>query len=113
MLRKFFATLLILAFVGCTPSYATNGALTPMGCDAVVKASKDILSMYRGGDNQFQVFEQLNYQPRSYWNNDEVAKVYTQTIVIDLQKNFRKGFSDAVILKTVKTSCESKLGMSI
>jgi hypothetical protein len=112
-MRNYLVALLMLAFVGCTPSYATNGALTPEGCTAVQSAAKDILGQYRGGTDQFKIFQRINQEPRSYWNNDEVAKVYTQTIIIDLKINVTKGYNDTEILKKVKTSCEEKLGMTI
>lgn len=112
-MRKWLTALVILAYAGCTPSYATNGALTPEGCNAVVSAASEIIHQYRGGTDQFQIFKRLNAEPRSYWNNDEVAKVYTQSIVIDLKINIRKGFKDQEILKVVKASCEKKLGMTI
>jgi hypothetical protein len=112
-MRKFLVALLLLAFVGCTPSYATNGGLTPSGCTAVYSAAKDILGEYRGGASQFRVFQRLNTEPQSYWKHDAVAKVYTQSIVIDLKINIQKGYKDATILKTIKESCENQLGMTI
>ena len=112
-MRKYLAALLMMAFVGCTPTYADNGSLTTSGCEAVVKASTDILNQYRSGSTQYQVFNKLNARPKSYWNNSDVAKVVTQTVVIDLYTNIRKGYNDKAILKVVKTSCENKLGMTI
>lgn len=112
-MRKYLTALLMMAFVGCTPSYADNGGLTTSGCNAVMKASADIIKQYRAGSTQYQVFHKLNDQPKSYWNDSDAAKVITQTIVIDLHTNVRKGYNDQAILKVVKTSCENKLGMNI
>lgn len=112
-MRKYFIALLTLAMVSCTPSYADNGGLTISSCKAVNKAALEIINDYRSGKTQYQVFHKLNAYPASYWNDSDAAKVFTQTIVIDLHTNIRKGYNDKAIMKVVNTSCENKLGMNI
>lgn len=109
MLRNFFAALLVLAFVGCTPSYAANDR----SCQAVYKASSNIIKEYRVGKNQFDVFRRLNKESDTYWNGSETAKVYTQSIVIDLRNNVRKGYRDKEILDVVKVQCEKNLSSAM
>lgn len=113
MLRNILAALVILAFVGCTPSYAEAVTLNGPACKVVYKASQDVLKDFRAGKTQFDVMGKLNNQPSSYWDGNNGAKVYTQVIVVDLMKNVQKGFKDEQILKTVNEACLANIGQAI
>lgn len=113
MLRKIFAALIILAFVGCTPSYANAVTLNGPACKVVHKAAQEVLTDFRAGKTQFDVMGKLNNQPSNYWNGSEGAKVYTQVIVLDLMKNIHKGFKDEQILSTVNEACLANIGQAL
>jgi hypothetical protein len=113
MLRRIFAVLVILAFVGCTPSYAEPVTLNTSACKVVYKASQAAIKDFRAGKTQFDVMGKLNNQPTSYWDGSTGAKVYTQVIVIDLMKNVHKGFKDEQILKTVNEACLDNISKAL
>lgn len=110
---RIFATLMILAFVGCTPSYANAVTLSGPACKVVHKAAQDVIKDFRGGKTQFDVMAKLNNRPMSYWNDNEGPKVYTQVIVLDLMKNVRKGFRDDQILNVVDKACLTNIGQAL
>lgn len=113
MLRKILAAVIILAFVGCTPSYANPVTLNGPACKVVHKASQEVLKDFRAGKTQFEVMNKLNNQPVSYWNDTAGTKVYTQVIVLDLMKNVHKGFKDEQILSTVNEACLTNIGQAM
>lgn len=113
MLRRIIAVLVILAFVGCTPSYAEPVTLNASACKVVYRASQSVIKDFRDGKTQFDVMGKLNNQPAAYWNSNSGAKVYTQVIVIDLMKNVHKGFKDEQILKTVNEACLANISKAL
>lgn len=110
-MRNILTVMLVMLFVGCTPSYASQ--LDDKGCKAVQKATRHIVLEYRDGKNQFDVFRRLNQEPMEYWNSSESAKLYTQSIVLDLKRNVQKGFRNQEILDVVKAACTKQLGETI
>lgn len=107
MLRNILAALVIMAFVGCAPSYASDP--NSLACQVVYKASSDVIKDYQAGKTQFDVFRRLNKAPMTYWYGSDVAKVYTQSIVIDLRNNVRKGYRAKEILDVVVTACKKNV----
>ncbi len=105
MLRKILAAMVILAYVGCTPSYAHPETMTHKGCTVVDKAAYSVLKQFREGTDQFNVMDSLNKKPETYWEGSNAAKLYTKVIDIDLQKNVQRGFKDRAIMDKVTSSC--------
>lgn len=105
MLRKILAAVVILVYMGCTPTYAHPETMTHKGCTVVSKAAHGVLKQFREGTDQFNVMDTLNKKPDAYWGGSNAAKLYTQVIVIDLQKNVARGFKDRAIMDKVTSSC--------
>lgn len=110
MLRNFITALFVLAFVGCTPSYANAETMTTPKCQVVHKAALDILDDFRAGKTQFEVMANVNDRSSGYWKDSNAAKVYTQVIVVDLMKNVNKGFRNRDIIGVVDTACQKQIG---
>ena len=110
MLRNLLTALVILAFVGCTPSYANAETMTAPKCQVVHKAALDILDDFRAGKTQFEVMTNVNARSDGYWDKSNSAKVYTQAIVVDLMKNVNKGFRNRDIIGVVDTACQKQIG---
>lgn len=111
---RWFTLFFILMFTGCQPSYSEKEVqLTTKSCQVATQLAKRSLEMYRSGRDQFDVMVMLNNYNTHGSSEAFAGKVFTQLLVVDLQKNVFKAHKDKQIMEVFTEACTKKLGFKI
>lgn len=111
---RWFSLFLLMMLTSCQPSFAEKEVqLTTQSCQVATQLAKRSLELYRDGRDQFDVMVMLNNYNTG--NNSEAfaGKVFTQLMVVDLQKNVFKAYKDKQIMEVFTEACTKKLGFKI